>query len=57
MALAEQRARNQKMAAYLLKSGYPHGKRHTHTLANPVPMLNDVGSAAYRRRLASGKKR
>lgn len=41
------------MAAHLVKSGYPHGRRKTSTHAPCVPSMADVGSAAYRRRLAS----
>ena len=40
------------MSAHLKASGYPHGRRMSHTLAPTVPSMGDVGSAAYRRRVA-----
>lgn len=52
MGASENRNKNSAMSAYLSKSGYPHGVRATSTLAPPVPKSGDVGSAAYRRRMA-----
>jgi hypothetical protein len=40
------------MAGHLVKNGYPHGRRKGHTLADPMPSMQHVGSAAYRRRVA-----
>ena len=55
MGAAEQRQKDSTMAAHLRASGFPHGKRKTSTHAPPVPASGDVGSAAYRRRLAKEK--
>lgn len=41
--------RDKRMAAHLKRRGILHGVRMTRTLAPPVPKLDDVGSAAYRR--------
>ncbi len=49
MGKAEQRTKDAAMAAHLIKSGYPHGRRKTSTCAPPSPNMQDVGSAAYRR--------
>jgi hypothetical protein len=43
------------MSAHLKQIGYPHGRRWTHTKCPPIPNLQDVGSAAYRR-LMDNKK-
>jgi hypothetical protein len=51
MSAQDQRARDQAMAANLIKQGYPHGRRFTKGLSN-IPDMKDVGSAAYRRRVA-----
>ena len=48
---ANQRARDQAMAADLVRRGVWHGKRMSKGLTN-IPPLTDVGSAAYRRRKA-----
>lgn len=59
MGAAENRQKNSKMAADLVRRGIFHGKRTTR--ANPgsggIPPLTDVGSAAYRRLLARGAAR
>lgn len=47
MGAAENRAKNSKMAADLVRRGIYHGKRLTKGLSN-VP-ANESGSAAYRR--------
>lgn len=47
---SDKKNKDREMAAFLVKSGYPHGRRATSTLAPPVPSMRDVGSAAYRRR-------
>lgn len=52
MAAAAQRNKDSAMAAYLVKSGYPHGRRMSTTCAPCAPSMKDVGSAAYRRRVA-----
>ena len=44
--------KDREMSAYLKRSGYPHGRTATTTHAPPVPKFTDVGSAAYRRRMA-----
>lgn len=49
-----QRAKDQAMAADLIRRGYWHGKRMSKGLSN-IPNINDVGSAAYRRRLAKNE--
>lgn len=53
MGAAENRAKNSKMAADLVKRGIYHGKRLTKGLTN-IPDFRDSGSAANRRRLAKG---
>lgn len=53
MSAAADRNKDSAMAAHLVKSGYPHGRRKSTTHAPCVPSMADVGSAAYRRRLAS----
>lgn len=53
MGLAENRAKNSKMAADLKARGIWHGKRTTTTHCPPVPNQRDVGSAWYRRWIAS----
>jgi hypothetical protein len=40
------------MAGHLVKQGYPHGRRKSATHAPTSPSMQDVGSAAYRRRKA-----
>lgn len=50
MGAAENRTKNSKMAADLVKRGIWHGKRLTKGLSNIPP--NEPGSAAYRRRMA-----
>lgn len=52
MARGAEGNRDSAMAAYLKKSGYPHGRRFSTTNAPCVPSMQDVGSAAYRRRVA-----
>jgi hypothetical protein len=42
--------KNQAMAEYLRKMGLYHGKRDSKPQHNNYPNLNEVGSAAYRRR-------
>jgi hypothetical protein len=49
MARADIRQKNAAMAAHLKAQGIYHGKRLTKGLSN-IPSLQDVGSAAYRRR-------
>lgn len=51
----EKSTKDREMAAHLVRSGYPHGRRKTSTLAPPEPAMKDVGSAAYRRRQTKGK--
>lgn len=51
---ANQRARDQAMAADLLRRGIWHGKRMSKGLTN-IPDIRDVGSAAYRRRIERKK--
>lgn len=48
--------KDREMAAHLVKSGYPHGRRKSTTLAPPSPSMKDVGSAAYRRRMSKTRK-
>lgn len=48
MGAAENRTKNSKMAADLVKRGIWHGKRTTQTHAPAIP-VNEAGSAAYRR--------
>ena len=48
MGAAENRKKNQEMAAHLLARGIWHGKRMTTPHHNNVP-VNETGSAAYRR--------
>lgn len=55
MSAAENRNKSQKMAADLVARGFYHGKRASKGLSN-VPALTDVGSAAYRRMLASNRR-
>jgi hypothetical protein len=55
MGVAENRAKNAKMAADLKERGIYHGKRLTVGLSN-IPKLTDVGSAAYRRLQASKRQ-
>lgn len=52
---ANQRARDQAMAADLVARGIWHGKRLTKGLSN-IPNINDVGSAAYRRLQAKRRR-
>lgn len=56
MGAAEQRAKSAKMAADMKAKGVFHGKRQSVTHAPPVPAMNDVGSAAYRRMQQSKRK-
>lgn len=56
MAAGKGGNKDSAMAGHLVKNGYPHGRRKTSTLAPPAPPMSDVGSAAYRRRQAKGKK-
>jgi hypothetical protein len=56
MGSAENRAKNQKMAADMVSRGIFHGMRKTKGLSN-IPSVTDTGSAAYRRRVAKGKDR
>ena len=51
MGVAENRTKNSKMAADLVKRGIWHGRRMTKGLSN-IPNLGDTGSAAYRRLMA-----
>lgn len=51
MGAAEQRQKDSAMASHLKASGYPHGRRKTSGVSN-IPKPTDVGSAAYRRRIA-----
>lgn len=55
MGLADSRTRSQKMAADMAARGIYHGKRTTKPHHCNYPALNEVGSAAYRRRQAKGK--
>lgn len=57
MAGAATAQRNRETASHLIRMGYPPGRRFTKGLDN-IPKTTDVGSAAYRRRMArkSGKK-
>jgi hypothetical protein len=48
MGAAENRTKNSKMAADLVKRGIFHGKRVTSPHHNNIP-VNETGSAAYRR--------
>lgn len=41
------------MAAHMKDKGIYHGTRTTATHAPSIPSMEDVGSAAYRRRLAA----
>ena len=50
MGVAENRTKNSKMAADLVKRGIWHGRRMTKGLSNIPP--NEPGSAAYRRLMA-----
>ena len=43
--------KDREMAAYLKRSGRPHGVTGTHTHSVHPPKFTDVGSAAYRRRM------
>ena len=52
MSAADNRNKSQKMAADLVARGFYHGKRASKGLDN-VPRSTDVGSAAYRRMIAS----
>jgi hypothetical protein len=56
MGSAENRAKNQKMAADLVARGIFHGKRRAKGLSN-IPSVTDTGSAAYRRLIEKGKGR
>lgn len=56
MAASAKNNKDREMAAHLVKSGYPHGRRKTSTLAPPSPSMKDVGSAAYRRLKNKGKQ-
>lgn len=49
MSAADNRQKDSKMAADLVKRGIYHGKRFTTPTHNNYPNLNEVGSAAYRR--------
>lgn len=51
MGKSERKNKDQGMAADLLRRGLWHGKRATKGLSN-VPAMGEVGSAAYRRRIA-----
>ncbi len=55
MGAAENRTKNSKMAADLVKRGIYHGKRLTKGLSNIPP--NESGSAAYRRLQAKRNRR
>jgi hypothetical protein len=56
MGAAEQRQKDSKMAADLVRRGIWHGKRLTKGLSN-IPTPTDVGSAAYRRLLEKARAR
>ena len=59
MSAADKSAKDKMMAAHLKAQGIFHGVRLSHTNANPIPKMSDVGSAKYRRYmdyLAKGKK-
>jgi hypothetical protein len=49
MGASENRNKNSKMAAELVKQGYPHGRRKSNPTMPTWPSMKDVGSAAYRR--------
>lgn len=49
---SEKSNKDKQMAAHLKATGYPHGKRKTSTNCPPIPNRLDIGSAAYRRRVA-----
>lgn len=49
--------KDKAMAANLRSKGIYHGVRRTTTHAPPRPAATDVGSAAYRRRMASKLRR
>lgn len=55
MSAAAQKQKDSAMAAHLKATGFPHGKRRSVTHAPPVPGKGEVGSAAYRRRVAAQK--
>lgn len=53
MGKAEQKAKNAKMAAELIKRGYPHGRRMTSPHSNSggtTMVMNKPGSAKAQRR-------
>ncbi|MGB4951025.1 MAG: hypothetical protein WBO55_10375 [Rhizobiaceae bacterium] len=59
MAAADQRAKSAKMAADLVKRGFPHGRRMTRANANSGGMtmvMNTVGSSKYQRLVASRRR-
>lgn len=56
MSAAQQREASQRMAADLIRRGYPHGRRQSKGLSN-IPDLQDHGSAAYRRLQAKRKQK
>ncbi len=49
---SQQGNRDSAMSAHLKATGYPHGRTKT-SARNEVPKMSDVGSAAYRRRIAA----
>jgi hypothetical protein len=58
MGAAEDRAKHSKMAADLIKAGYPHGKRRSKPYPNSggTTMVNAPGSSKYQRLMARLRK-
>jgi hypothetical protein len=52
MGAQEQRAKSAKMASDMVKKGIWHGRRMTSPTHCNYPKPNEIGSAAYRRRMA-----
>lgn len=55
MGASENRAKNSKMAADLVKRGYWHGRRFSKGLSNIPDATKETGSAAYRRLVGKRK--
>lgn len=58
MGRSEQRAKSSKMAAMLVRYGYPHGRRYSRPAPNSggLSMLNRAGSSRYQRRMDRRQK-
>lgn len=56
MGRAEERAKSSKMAAMLVKAGYPHGRRKSRPAPNSggLTMVNQPGSSRAQRRSKKG---